>query len=49
MNTNTYENNGIEVAIDGNGTLWFNERHIKEKLESSQTQMTQTIKCIDMN
>ena len=28
----TYENNGIEVIVVGIGTLWLNEKHIKEKL-----------------
>ena len=28
----TYENNGIEWIIDYIGTLWLNEKHIKEKL-----------------
>ena len=28
----TYENNDIEVLVDGVGTLWLNEKHIEEKL-----------------
>ena len=28
----TYENNKIEAIVDGNNTLWLNEKHIKEKL-----------------
>ena len=28
----TYENNDIEVIVDGIGTLWLNEKHIEEKL-----------------
>ena len=28
----TYENNDIEVRVDGLGTLWLNEKHAKEKL-----------------
>ena len=28
----TYENNGIEVIVDGIGTLWLNEKHVEEKL-----------------
>ena len=28
----TYENNGIEVRVDGIGTLCLNEKHIEEKL-----------------
>ena len=27
-----YENNDIEVKVDGVGMLWLNEKHIKEKL-----------------
>ena len=29
----TYENNDIEVIVDGIGTLWLNEKHIEEKLD----------------
>ena len=25
----TYENNKIEAIVDGNNTLWLNEKHIK--------------------
>ena len=32
INKKTYENNSIESIIDGIGTLWLNENHIKEKL-----------------
>ena len=28
----TFENNDIEVIVDGIGTLWLNEKHIEEKL-----------------
>ena len=28
----TYENNDIEVIVDGIGMLWLNEKHIEEKL-----------------
>ena len=28
----TYENNDIEVLVDGVGALWLNEKHIEEKL-----------------
>ena len=28
----TYENNDIEVIVDGIGTLWLNEKHIEQKL-----------------
>ena len=28
----TYENNDIEVIVDGIGTLWLNQKHIEEKL-----------------
>ena len=24
-----FENNGIEVIVDGIGTLWFNEKHVE--------------------
>ena len=27
-----YENNNIEVIVDGIGKLWLNEKHIEEKL-----------------
>ena len=27
----TYENNNIEVIVDGIGMLWLNENHIEEK------------------
>ena len=27
----TYENNDIEVIVDGIGMLWLNENHIEEK------------------
>ena len=27
----TYENNDIEVIVDGTGMLWLNEKHIEEK------------------
>ena len=32
ISNNTYENNDIEVIVDGTGTLWLNEKHIEEKL-----------------
>ena len=28
----TYENNDIEVIVDGTGMLWLNEKHIEKKL-----------------
>ena len=28
----TYENNDIEVIVDGLGTLWLNEKRLEEKL-----------------
>ena len=28
----TYENNDIEVIVDGISTLWLNEKHVEEKL-----------------
>ena len=28
----TYENNDIEIIVDGIGTLWLSEKHIEEKL-----------------
>ena len=27
-----HESNGIEVIVDGIGTLWLNEKYIEEKL-----------------
>ena len=50
----THEKNDIEAIVDCIGTLWLNEKHIKEKLDhknlqSSQTNMTQYIKSTDMN
>ena len=27
-----FENNGIEVIVGGIGTLWFNEKHVEERL-----------------
>ena len=27
-----YENNDIEAIVDGNNTLWLNEKNIEEKL-----------------
>ena len=32
ISKNTYENNDIEVIVDGIGMLWLNEKHIEEKL-----------------
>ena len=29
----TFENNDIEVIVDGIGTLWLNEKHMEEKLD----------------
>ena len=28
----SYENNDIEVIVDGIGMLWLNEKHIEQKL-----------------
>ena len=28
----TYENNDIEVILDGIGMLWLNEKHIEENI-----------------
>ena len=28
----TYEKNNIEAIVDGIGSLWLNEEHIKEKI-----------------
>ena len=28
----TYENNKIEIILDGIGTSWLNEKHIEQKL-----------------
>ena len=33
ISKNTYENNDIEVIVDGIGTLWLNEKHVEEKLD----------------
>ena len=27
----TYENNDIEIIVDGIGILWLNEKHVEEK------------------
>ena len=32
INKETYENNNIEAIVDGNNKVWFNEKHIEEKL-----------------
>ena len=32
INKETYENKNIEAIVDGNGTLWLNEKHIEGKL-----------------
>ena len=32
INAKTYENNGVEVVVDNNRTLWLNEKHIEERL-----------------
>ena len=49
----TYENNDIEVIVDGIGKLWLNEKHIKEKLghiyQSSQANIIQYAKSTDMS
>ena len=50
----TYEDNDIEVIVDGIGMLWLNEKHIEEKLshkiyQSSQTNMIQYVKSAGMN
>ena len=29
-----FENNDIELIIDGVNTLWLNERHIEKKIKS---------------
>ena len=31
-NKKTYENNDVEVVVDGIDMLWLNEKHIEEKL-----------------
>ena len=51
----TYENNNIEVIVDGIGTSWLNEKHIEDKAghkkiyQSSQTNMIKCTKSTDMN
>ena len=37
INKETYEDNNIEAIIDGNNTLWSNEKHIEEKLDHKNT------------
>ena len=32
INKETYEDDDIEAIIDGNKTLWLNDKHIEEKL-----------------
>ena len=32
ISAKTYENNGVEVVVDNNRTLWLNEKHIEERL-----------------
>ena len=32
INKKTYENNDIEVIVDGTDTLWLNQKHVDEKL-----------------
>ena len=29
----TYERNGIETIVDGNGIMWLNEIHIEKELD----------------
>ena len=50
----TYENNDIEVIVDGIGMLWLNEKHIVEKkvieiYQLSQANMIQYTKSKYMN
>ena len=50
----TYENNDIEVIVDGIDTLWLNEKHIVEKkvieiYQLSQANMIQYTKSKYMN
>ena len=33
INKKTYENNDIEVIVDGIEMSWLNEKHIEEKLD----------------
>ena len=49
-----YENNDIEVIVDGVGMLWLNEKHIKKSqviktYQSTQTNMIQYTKSTDKN
>ena len=30
----TYQSNNIEVIVDDNDTLWLNEKHIENKIET---------------
>ena len=32
INKKAYENNDIEVIVDGTDTLWLNQKHVDEKL-----------------
>ena len=50
----SYENNGIEVIVDGVDMLCLNEKHIEEKLgykiyKSLQTNMIQYTKSTEIN
>ena len=50
----TYENNDVEVIVDGIDTLWLNEKHIEEKkvieiYQLSQANMIQYTKTKYMN
>ena len=50
----TYENNDIEVIVDGIDTLWLNEKHIVEKkvieiYQLSQANMIQYTKSKYIN
>ena len=43
----TYENNGIEVIIDNNDTLWLSERHIEKKLDHKNLRAITIKYCSD--
>ena len=49
----TYENNEIEAIVDDIGTLWLNEKNIKEKIGHKNlpviTNKTKHLKNVNMN
>ena len=43
----TYENNGIEVIVDNNGTLWLNTKHLEEKLDHKKLVVITRKQCLE--